>query len=96
MKTRLTFEDMETLRSAHLSVRGTPDYQRYMMQNDFKHRLGNGKWSNWKFIGWYIPYSKDEAKIKRIGNDVYIMTEDEIGVDRYYVTPEVNALLGIY
>ena len=98
MKTRLTIEDMNKLRDAHESVRGTNEYQKYLMENELKRKRSDGKWSNWKFIGWYIPYSADEVKIKKVGEKVYIMCDGAFGdeVERYTVTEEVNELLDIY
>ena len=98
MKTHLTVEDMNKLRDAHESVKGTNEYQKYLMENELKRRLADGKWSNWKFIGWYIPYSADEVKIKKVGEKVYIMCDGAFGdeIERYTVTEEVNELLDIY
>ena len=98
MKTHLTVEDLNKLRDAHESVRGTNEYQKYLMENELKRRLADGKWSNWKFIGWYIPHSADEVKIKKVGEKVYIMRDGAFGdaVERYTVTEEVNKLLDIY
>lgn len=98
MKTHLTVKDMNKLRDAHESVRGTNEYQKYLMENELKRRLVDGKWTNWKFIGWYIPYSADEVKIKKVGEKVYIMCDGAFGdeIERYTVTEEVNELLDIY
>ena len=98
MKTHLTIEDMNKLRDAHESVKGTNEYQKYLMECELKRRLADGKWSNWKFIGWYYPYSADEVKIKKVGEKVYIMCDGAFGdeVERYTVTEEVNELLDIY
>ena len=85
------------LRDAHASVLGTPDYQKYLMQNEWKRKRQDGTWTPYRFIGWYIPYEHDGAKIKKVGDRVFIMTyEGDYSVERYEVTPEVNELLNIY
>ena len=103
MKKNLTYEDLKTLRDAHLDLAGTPEYMKYKMENEWKYRKDNGNWSAWKWVGWYIPYSYDKAQIKKVRDTVYIVCEhpDGLGgsnpaVERYKVTPEVNELLHIY
>ena len=97
MKKTLTPDEMKTLRDAHLSVLGTPDYQKYLMENTWKTRRPSGRWTGWYWIGWRIPYSHNAATIKKVGGKVYIMTDNDDGsIERYEVTPEVNELLSIY
>lgn len=99
IKKTLTFEDLKTLWNAHDVLRGTKDYQKYLMQNEWKHKFADGSYSNWKFAGWYIPYSIDEAIVKRVGDNVYIMSKEPDfngTIDRWLVTEEVNELLNIW
>lgn len=99
MKKTLTSKDFELLHNANESVRGTIDYMKYHMMHEFKVKNNEGKWSGWKYCSWDSAYSLDEAIVKKVGENVYIMSEcaDEYGcVDRWKVTPEVNELLKIW
>lgn len=100
MKKQLTAEDLSILREAHVALRGTKDYQKYLMENECKYKRAiDDKFTGWKWIGWNIPYSLDQAVVKKVGENVYIMREQPDGwgcVDRWAVTAEVNELLKIY
>lgn len=98
MKKTLTSKDFELLRNANDSVRGTSDYMKYHMMHEFKVKNNEGKWSGWKFCSWDSAYSLDEAIVKKVGNNVYIMSENSYdnSIDRWTVTEEVNELLKIW
>lgn len=100
MKKQLTSEDLKVLRDAHVALKGTADYQKYLMENECKYKRAiDGKFSGWKWIGWNIPYSQDKLIVKKHGENVYLMCEQSDGfgcVDRWKVTEEVNELLKIY
>lgn len=96
MKKVLTSNDLQKLFDAHDALRGTKEYMKYQMPHECKFRM-NGKWSAWKWIGWDVGYSLNEATIKKVGSKVYIMRKwSENEVDRWEVTDEVNQLLNIY
>jgi hypothetical protein len=89
-----TKEMLHTLIEADKQVRGTSDYAKYRMQNDYKW---NG---NWKFLTHTIPHKT--GVIKTFKGKTYIITEGQIlgvvhGADayRFHVTDEVKALLNI-
>lgn len=96
MKKTLTSKDFELLRNANESVRGTSDYMKYWMMHEFKIKNNEGKWSGWKYCSWDSAYSLNEAIVKRVGNNVYIMSESERLFDRWLVTEDVNELLKIW
>lgn len=99
MKKTLTSNDFELLRNAVVSARGTNDYMKYRMMHEFKIKNSEGKWSGWKYCSWDSARSLDKAIVKKVGENVYIMSEraDKYGcVDRWKVTPEVNELLKIW
>lgn len=96
MKKTLTSKDFELLRNANDLVRGTLDYMKYWMMHEFKVKNSEGKWSGWKYCSWDSAYSLDEAIVKKVGNNVYIMSESGRSFDRWTVTEEVNELLKIW
>ena len=95
MKKTLTSKDLQKLFDAHDALKGTKEYMKYLMPNECKFKR-NGKWSSWKWIGWNVSYSLNEATIKKVGSNVYIMRKSEDEVDCWQVTDEVNQLLKIY
>lgn len=82
-----TKEMLEKLQAANDSVKGTREYCKYYMQQDFLH---NGRWN---FCFHMIPYTT--GKIKTVKGKMYIVTESAYDVKRYAVTDEVKELLGI-
>lgn len=82
-----TQEMLEKLQAASDAVKGTREYSRYYMQQEFKH---NGRWC---FCYHAIPYMA--GKIKTFKGRTYIITESIYDVKRYAVTEEVKELLGI-
>lgn len=97
LKKELTRDDLDKLREAHRAVKGTGNYSRYLMENDAQMTTDSGR-KYWTFIGWFLPYSLDEAIIKKYGDNVYIISIDcyDGSLERYRVTEEVNELLNIY
>ena len=93
-KTKLSYEDLKTLRDANNSVKGTNEYTKYWMEMSSKYMVRD-RLSGWKFMGHGIPVVKS-AKIKKFKDKVYIVTEDAYGYNRWEVTDEVNDLLNIY
>lgn len=89
-----TKEMLQTLTDANNSVKGTNEYYKYRMQNDYKR---NG---NWQFITHTIPHKT--GIIKTFKGKTYIITEGQMlnmvkGADayRYHVNDAVKELLNI-
>lgn len=98
MKKTVSEEEMRKLIEANDSVSGTSDYRKYHMMIEYKTKH-NGKWSNWKFLGWGVPVSFD-MKVKKVGENVFLMREDnncmgEEEVTRYTLTESVNQILNV-
>lgn len=99
MKKMVSDQEMEKLVEANLSVCGTSDYMKYHMMTEYKTKC-NGKWSNWKFLGWGVPVPFD-MKVKKVGDNVFLMREDishvgEEEVTRYTLTESVNQILNVF
>ena len=99
MKKELTKDDLNLLREANESVRGTKEYYKYHMCHEYKKNK-DGRWTGWKYFTWGIPYSLDEAIIKKVKDRVFIMSKEPCALthdlDRWEVTESVNDLLHIY
>ena len=83
-----TTEMLQTLMEANKGVRGTVEYTKYWMEQDFKYK------GRWVFCQHYIPIKT--GIIKTFKGNTYIITEDINGYhDRFHVTDEVKKLLNI-
>lgn len=84
-----TAEMLQTLKDANDSVRGTVNYTKYWMEQDFKSK------GRWIFCQNYIPMKT--GVIKTFKGNTYIITEDTTyGYDdRFHVTNAVKELLNI-
>lgn len=95
----ITVEQIEKIRQAAESVKGTVEYNKYNMCCESKRRV-NDKWSGWKFITWGVPVLA-EYTLKIIKDKMYIVSEEKeswwgtISVDRYEVTDAIKELLEI-
>ena len=99
VKKYITREVLEKIYDANNAMRGTDEYNKYYLSTTFK-RKENGKWTNWKFIGWGVPYRLNgNAYIKTVRENTYIIFEyDECGVpymERYEINEAVKALIGL-
>ena len=83
-----TAEMLQTLTKANDSVRGTPEYTKYLMEQDFKSK------GRWVFCAHSIPMHK--GNVKTFKGKTYIITETFMGYEeRYHVTDTVKELLKI-
>lgn len=88
MKREFTNEMLQTLLEAELKVLGTPEYNKYAMEYDYKE---NGRWH---FCTWTIPHKT--GIIKTFKGKTYIITEGWMTEgNRYHVSDAVKELLGI-
>lgn len=83
MKTTITIKELSNLYNLNESVKGTKDYMKFHMQKDSK--INN----KWVYIGWGIPSSNIEAKVKKVKDKYYLIQNDE----RYVISPVVYELL---
>lgn len=98
-------EDIQKIREADSSVKGTDNYMQYRMEMSCKFfNEENAKWTRWNHIGYDVPYRNNpewanSGYITRIRNgNVFIESLQYIEggiktVDRYRVTDEVMKLL---
>ena len=98
-KKYVTREILEKIYEANNALHGTDEYNKYHMENYVKYEK-NGRWTNWKFVGWGIPYNtQGKFYIKTVGDNTYLITEYVMfGVrtaDRYTINEAVKALIGL-
>ena len=87
MKTTLS---MKPVYEANEQMKGTKDYMKYHMEMS---SFINGKWV---FIGWYVPSQYQQATIKKVKNNSYLIIEHANGEkDRYVINKHVAIILGI-
>lgn len=83
-----TTEMLQILKDANDSVRGTTEYTKYWMEQDFLSKR------RWVFCQHYIPIKT--GIIKTFKGKTYIITEGIHGYDdRFHVTDAVKELLNI-
>ena len=83
----ITAAQLQVIRDAYESIRGTNQYCKYHMEHDFKDNKGK-----WQFLNYGVPYQKHDLKVKRYRDTLYIMTPDD---ERYVLTDAVLELIGI-
>lgn len=82
----ITAAQLETIRKANDSVKGTSKYNKYYMPYQFK--TTGGKWTGGI---WYVPQVNHDCIVKTFKGKKYIMINPET---RYEMTEAVLELLG--
>lgn len=95
----ITAEEIEKIRQANESMKGTDKYNKYHMCHSSKRTIDD-KWGKWTYLGWDIPYRSIPYFIKTIKDTTYIMSEKyndfgESCIERYEVTDSVKELLNL-
>lgn len=97
VKKIITVKQIEKIRQAAESVKGTMEYNKYNMCYESKNKV-NDKWTGWKFVGWGIPILA-EYTLKIVKDKMYLVSEEKeswwgtISVDRYEITDIIKELL---
>lgn len=95
----LTAEEIKKINDLNNSVKGTTEYTKYYMPQEFKYRK-DGKWTRWIFAGHINHIYRKNLFVKTIKDKIYLVTETftELGedtVDRYEVTDAIKEVLGL-
>ncbi len=95
----LTKEEIKKINDLNNSVKGTPEYAKYHMMQEFKYKK-DGKWTRWIFAGHTGNIYKKHLFVKYIKDKIYLVTEtftelDSDTVDRYEVTDTIKEVLGL-
>lgn len=90
----VTYEQLDAIWNANEQTRGTLDYNKYSMCCEYKYKR-DGKWTNWKFIGFYCPTVGGKYYFKKVNGKLYMMRDLDDSVERYEVTSAVKELLSI-
>ena len=94
----ITIEQVEKIKQAAESVKGTMEYNKYSMCCEIKRKT-HDKWTGWKYVGWSYPkltsyiFKTVKGKIYMISNE-YESFGDRI-IERYEITEAVKELLEI-
>lgn len=96
--TVITIEQIEKIKQAAESVKGTLEYNKYSMCCENK-RTVNGKWTGWKYVGWGYP-KRTSYTLKTVKGKTYMISNEyeifgEKNIDRYEVIDAIKELLGI-
>jgi len=98
-KRYITKEEIKKINDLNNSVRGTSEYTKYHMMQEFKYKK-DGKWTHWIYAGYIDRIYRKNLFVKTVKNKVYLVTETftELGgdtVDRYEVTDTIKEVLGL-
>lgn len=98
----VSMEQIDKIKQANETVKGTLEYGKYTMQYEYKYKNKNDEsFCNWKFVGYGIPIKNMIYHLKKIKNNLYIISEEyedsfgNLTVDRWLVTDTVKYLLSI-
>lgn len=83
----ITAAQLDAIIAADEAVKGTPHYNRYYMEYQFKH---NGRWH---YGGWGIPkeyHNGTDKPVKTYGGNRYIMIGDD---RRFQISDDVEELI---
>lgn len=99
IKKIISSEEIKKILYGYEATKGTTEYQKYLMCEEFKYKKNN-KWTSWKYMGWSIPTRKLQYFLKTYKDKMYLVSEeyDECGtptIERYEVTDVVKQLLGL-
>lgn len=98
-------EDIQKIKDANESVKGTLDYTKYLMEEEYRYyNEEKEKWGRWKYIAWSYPirynpgWANSGYYIEIYRGHVFIksLAYTEFGrkcVDRYRVTDRIMELL---
>lgn len=94
----ITIEQVEKIKQAAETVKGTLKYNKYSMCCEIK-RKSNGKWTGWKYVGWSYPKSIS-YNVKAIKEKMYMISNEyeafgDVIMERYEINDAVKELLGI-
>lgn len=87
MKT-ISRQQLERLRHADESVKGTVDYTRYQMPLEWRNSSGR-----WIFLGYGIPNVNLDTSIQNVRGNIYIVQTNADGLHRWRISDAVQNLL---
>ena len=95
----LTTEEIKKINDLNNSVKGTTEYAKYYMTQEFKYKK-DGKWTRWIYSGHINHIYRKNLFVKYVKDKIYLVTETftELGedtVDRYEVTDAIKEVLGL-
>ena len=98
-KRYITKEEIKKINDLNNSVRGTTEYAKYHMTQEFKYKK-DGKWTRWIYAGYIDHIYRKNLFVKYVKDKIYLVTEtftelDSNTVDRYEVTDVIKEVLGL-
>lgn len=98
-KRYITKEEIKKINDLNNSVRGTTEYAKYHMTQEFKYKKDD-KWTRWIFAGYIDRIYRKHLFVKTVKDKVYLVTDtftelDSDTVDRYEVTDTIKEVLGL-
>lgn len=96
-------DDIKKIVQLNESVKGSSEYMRYYMEESWKHNdTPNGGFTNWKFLGFGVPYIGIGYEFHIVKDHAYIQSfpkTNQFGkqeIERYYITKAIMEEMGWY
>lgn len=98
-KRYITKEEIKKINDLNNSVRGTSEYTKYHMMQEFKYKK-DGKWTPWIYAGYIDHINIKNLFVETVNDNVYLVSEsfDELSDDivyRYEVTDTIKEILDL-